>query len=62
MARSVVKWPTIIEKKKYGLSRRMKAFAQVIPIPRRDESNGGATLRPKGALAPPKYLKKLVYI
>ena len=27
-----------------------------------DTSSGGATLGPKGALAPPKYLKKLVYI
>ena len=25
-------------------------------------ASGGATLGPKGALAPPKYLKKLVYI
>ena len=27
-----------------------------------NEHSGGATLGPKGALAPPKYLKKLVYI
>ena len=27
-----------------------------------DTSSGGATLGPKGALAPPKYLKKLVYM
>ena len=28
----------------------------------RVETSGGATLGPKGALAPLKYLKKLVYI
>ena len=27
-----------------------------------NRASGGATLGPKGALAPPKYLKKLVYI